>query len=139
MKDGADRTSISDNSSETLVAERPSGPSEECLGLAVPPLRIEIDFDYYLSFLKDENLPEGRKRELIRELVGIVNGFVALGYNVHPFQQAKRSCGEISSDGSAATDGQSMMLGSSHSRLIREFVRRSGKLSRAGEKGAVNG
>jgi hypothetical protein len=139
MKDGKDRTSNSTNSPEALGAERSSGLEGKRADDFIPPLRIEIDFDYYLGFLEDSDLTDHQKCELVRELFGIVNGFVALGFNVHPLQQAQQSCGETSASGADARRSRSNVVSSVPSHLINEFVRRSGKQSPCGEKGVADG
>lgn len=138
MKDGSDRTSNSTNSPEALGAERPSGLEGESADDFIPPLRIRIDFDYYLGFLEDSELTDHQKRELVRELFGIVNGFVALGFNVHPLQQAQQSCGETGVSGAAARKRRSNVVSSVPSHLINEFVRRSGKQPPCGAKGVAD-
>ena len=52
---------------------------------------LTIDWEAYLPFLEDEDIPEHQKRELIEALWGIVTAFVDMGFGVHPTQQ---SCGE---------------------------------------------
>ena len=58
-------------------------------------LAIQIDYEKYLHFLKDEDISEEAKRELLGLLWGIVCEFVAMGFGVHPVQQAQTSCGKL--------------------------------------------
>ena len=55
------------------------------------PPRLEIDWDVYLPFFEDEDIPDEAKQELIEALWSIVVSFVDLGFGVHPVQQA---CGQ---------------------------------------------
>ena len=55
------------------------------------PPRLEIDWDAYLPFFEDEDIPDEAKKELLEALWSIVVSFVDLGFGVHPVQQA---CGK---------------------------------------------
>ena len=48
------------------------------------PPRLEIDWDAYLPFFEDEDIPEDQKRELIEALWGNMVSFVDLGFGVAP-------------------------------------------------------
>lgn len=50
------------------------------------PPRLEIDWDVYLPFFEDEDIPDEAKLELIEALWSIVVSFVDLGFGVHPVQ-----------------------------------------------------
>lgn len=52
---------------------------------------LSIDWDAYLPYLENEDIPEEQKRELIKTLWAIMVGFVDLGFGLHPVQQV---CGE---------------------------------------------
>jgi hypothetical protein len=53
---------------------------------------LSIDVELYQSYLDDSGLSEAQKKELLEMLWGIVCEFVMMGFNVHPVQQAKKSC-----------------------------------------------
>lgn len=55
------------------------------------PPTLSIDWEAYLPFFEDENIPESDKQELIEALWAIVVSFVDLGFGVHPVQQV---CGK---------------------------------------------
>ena len=51
---------------------------------------IEIDFDYYARYLKDYNVTEDQKRELISTIAALMMAFVDLGFGVSPTQSICR-------------------------------------------------
>ena len=53
------------------------------------PPSLKIDWEAYLPFFEDEDIPESDKHELIEALWTIVVSFVDLGFGVHPVQQAR--------------------------------------------------
>lgn len=53
--------------------------------------RLEVDLDYYQSYLDDPSLSPDQKKEIIGALWTIITAFVELGFGVHPVQQA---CGK---------------------------------------------
>ena len=66
------------------------------------PPRLEIDWDAYLPFFEDEDIPEDQKRELIEALWGIMVSFVDLGFGVAP---ARPICGQdVDAMSAAAAD-----------------------------------
>lgn len=56
------------------------------------PPSLTIDWDAYLPYLEDEDIPDDQKRELIATLWNIMTAFADLGFGIHPVQQA---CGEL--------------------------------------------
>lgn len=56
---------------------------------------ITVDYDLYAHYLEDADLTEEQKREFLQALWSIITEFVALGFNVHPAQQAQNSCGKL--------------------------------------------
>lgn len=54
--------------------------------------RASIDWEAYLPLIKDGDIPEDQKRELIETLWWIMLAFVDLGFDLHPIQQG---CGEL--------------------------------------------
>lgn len=59
------------------------------------PSIITLDYDLYAHYLADTDLSEDQKQEFLETLWSIVCEFVALGFEVHPAQQAKNACGEL--------------------------------------------
>lgn len=55
------------------------------------PPTLSIDWEAYLPFFEDDDIPDSEKQELIEALWSIVVSFVDLGFGVHPVQQA---CGQ---------------------------------------------
>ena len=53
--------------------------------------RFEVDVDRYQSYLDDPALSESERTQIIKALWTIISGFVELGFDVHPIQQA---CGK---------------------------------------------
>ena len=53
---------------------------------------MELDIRKYQALLKDIDIPEGHKKQMIEALWSIVVAFVEIGYGVHPVQQA---CGKV--------------------------------------------
>lgn len=56
---------------------------------------ITVDYDLYAHYLADTDLSEEQKLEFLQTLWNIICEFVALGFEVHPAQQAKNACGEL--------------------------------------------
>lgn len=52
---------------------------------------VEIDVERYDAYLKDSDLSDEQKRELLQALWNVIVEFVSLGFGVHPLQQA---CGK---------------------------------------------
>ena len=52
---------------------------------------VEIDVERYDAYLKDSDLSDQQKRELLQALWNVIVEFVSLGFGVHPLQQA---CGK---------------------------------------------
>lgn len=61
---------------------------------ASPPV-ITVDYDLYAHYLEGSELSDAQKQELLQTLWNIVCEFVSLGFNVHPVQQAKKTCGQV--------------------------------------------
>lgn len=49
---------------------------------------LQLDVDYYQSFLDDEDLSEAQKKELLETIWNIVVTFVDLGFGIEPVQVA---------------------------------------------------
>ncbi len=66
------------------------------------PLTLEVDIEYYQSFLDDMDISDEKKRELIETLWNIVVQFVDLGFGIAPIQQAIQ---EDQKDNDVVTEG----------------------------------
>ncbi len=120
MKDGNDRNSTSDTSSETLVAERSSHVpvGSTCRGSAT----IKFDAREFFHFLEDTNWSEAQKTEYATLVWEIVCEFVAMGYALHPLQLAQESSGKLGPAGFLPSKSGAGVLDSKHQSLIREFI-----------------
>lgn len=56
---------------------------------------ITLNVDLYAQYLEGTDLTEDQKREFLDTLWNIICEFVALGFNVHPVQQAQSACGKL--------------------------------------------
>ncbi len=58
-------------------------------------LALTVDWEKYASYLEDSNLTEAQKREFLETLWSVIVGFVDLGFDIHPIQQAAPNrCGQ---------------------------------------------
>jgi len=48
---------------------------------------LSVDLGYYQSYLDDSNIPDDRKRELVKTVWNITLSFVDLGFGLNPTQQ----------------------------------------------------
>ena len=53
---------------------------------------LRFDWQDWLPYLEDSDLPDDKKREFIETLWGIVVSFVDLGFDLNPTQEI---CGEV--------------------------------------------
>jgi hypothetical protein len=56
---------------------------------------ITFDYELYAHYMDDEDLTEGEKQEFMRSLWNLVVEFMALGFEIHPVQQAQEACGKL--------------------------------------------
>ena len=56
-----------------------------------PQPSIAVDWERYADHLADWDVPDSVKQEFLETLLGIVTGFVDLGFGLSPYQQ---SCGQ---------------------------------------------
>jgi len=133
MDDGINRTSISDNLSETLAAAQPSTVSGN-LPDATPALAMQFDPAEFCEYLADTDWTDDQKAEYIRLIWDIVCEFVALGFDVHPLQQAQNSSGKDCAGHNAVTAESGKLVQSSHKEVIEEFVNACADEMDAGEK-----
>ncbi|RIJ31059.1 hypothetical protein [Henriciella algicola] len=54
---------------------------------------FSIDFDKYLPYLEDSEIPESEKLQLIETLYAIMRSLVDIGFDIHPIGDG---CGQVS-------------------------------------------
>ena len=59
------------------------------------PAAITVDYEAYAHFLDGSELSEDQKRAFLQALWALVCEFVALGFDVHPVQQAQDACEQL--------------------------------------------
>ena len=59
-----------------------------------PPV-IGFDYEAYAPYLEGTEYSEEQKRELLEALWSLICEFVAMGFEVHPIQQAENACGKL--------------------------------------------
>ena len=64
---------------------------------------VEFDYELYAHHLDGEDMSEEEKRECLEALWLILSEFVALGFKVHPVQQAQNACGKSAKNRRKAT------------------------------------
>lgn len=73
-----------------------AGPSVETQADAdpAPPKALLLDVKRYEAYLANSDLSDQDREEFLQALWSIVVEFVALGWGVHPLQQAQDCCGQ---------------------------------------------
>ena len=92
-------------------------------------LAITVDYDLYARYLEDADLTEEQKREFLQALWTIICEFVALGFGVHPLQQAQSPCGKQPESGGKPPMSAPCVLNSNHSDLVDLFKMADGGTS----------
>jgi len=106
-----------------------------------PEAALAIDFDVneFMHFLDGTGWSDAQKSEYLELVWDIVCQFVAMGFDVHPLQQAQMTCGEPSDIDAESTRLDSAMVNSSHGRLIEKFVHQSRLETVLDEEGVIDG
>ena len=103
---------------------------------------LTVDYNLYAQYLEDSDLSEAEKQEFIETLWSIICQFVAMGFGVHPLQQAKdaaeNSCGQDAEALAVPVAASADVVDSSYSQLIEKFVRRSEVEIAPGQEGVVH-
>lgn len=102
-----------------------------------PPV-LDFDASEFAHFLDDTGWSDEQKAEYITLVWNIVCEFVALGFNVHPVQQAKEPCGKLPETLAESALSEASMIDFSHSDLIEKFMRQSGPESVSGARGVID-
>lgn len=100
---------------------------------------ISFDAAAFMHFLAETDWIDEEKAEYITIVWDIVCQFVALGFDVHPFQQAQKPCGELAEFGGESASIDSQVVDLCHSNLIEEFVRRNELETVPGGEGVSDG
>lgn len=61
---------------------------QDDVDIPVPYKILTIDYSLYEDYRKNSDLSDGEWQETLDALWAIITGFVSLGFNVHPVQQA---------------------------------------------------
>lgn len=99
-----------------------------------PPV-LTIDYKLYEHYLEDSDMTEEQKRRFLDSLWFIICEFVALGFGVHPLQQAKNPCGNPPETGGNPPMSVPCVLDYNHLDLIDLFkMADTGKPEEAGKE-----
>jgi hypothetical protein len=102
------------------------------------PPALSVDIEEFTRFLDETGWSEEEKAEYVTLVWNIVCEFVALGWGVHPLQQAEKTCGELSDSGADPASAASEMVDCSYGNLIEKFVRLNGPETGSGVGGIID-
>lgn len=128
MKDGDTRTGKLEHLNDTPDAE----PLSRSVELSHP--YVEFDPAEFVHFLAETGWTDEQKAEYAKLVWDIVCEFVAMGFGVHPLQQAQNSGGKLPEPGDEAPGQTPEMVHSSHGQLIKQFMRSEAAETHQGEK-----
>lgn len=111
--------------------------NQETRSASGPPV-LDFDASEFAHFLDDTGWSDEQKAEYITLVWNIVCEFVALGFNVHPVQQAKEPCGKLPENSAESASLEAGVVDSSHSDLIKTFMHLSGAQSDSESGGIIN-
>ncbi|MDF1722448.1 MAG: hypothetical protein P1U65_17375 [Minwuia sp.] len=100
---------------------------------------VSFDPAEFMHFLDEADWSEEEKFKYLALVWEIVCEFVMLGFDVHPFQQARKNCGKADEFRPQPPPETARVIDSSHSQLIEKFVSQSGMESASDGKGSVDG
>tara|TARA_R110000787_G_scaffold16622_17_gene50539 strand:+ start:36659 stop:37039 length:381 start_codon:yes stop_codon:yes gene_type:complete len=105
------------------------------------PNRNSVEFDVaeFMHFLEGTDWTDAEKAEYIALVWNIICEFVALGFGVHPIQQAQEGCGKPDPSGMSPPLVGADMVNSSHGNLIEKYVRLNGTESLSDWEGVIDG
>jgi len=90
------------------------------------PLSLSFDATAFMHFLDETDWSEEQKAEYLALIWEIVCEFVALGFDIHPIQQAQKACGKSDINGGDPAIDASDVVSCIHSELMEEFVSLNG-------------
>lgn len=104
------------------------------------PKRTALHFDAaeFVHFLSDTDWSDEEKAEYVTLIWNIVCEFVALGFDVHPVNHARNSCGKLPNTQADPVLAGADMVECSHSHLIEEFMRLNGSKPDSGGQGVID-
>lgn len=102
------------------------------------PLSGEFDPAEFVHFLEETDWSDDEKAEYVRLVWNVMCQFVALGFDVHPIQQARDNCGKLTDERMVSPLLDNGVVNSSYGNLVEKFMRLNGVESDAGEEGVVN-
>ena len=70
------------------------------------PPAITVDYEKYAHFLDSSDLSEEQKHQFMGSMWLIACEFIALGFRVHPVQQAEKACGKATKISEGAESAQ---------------------------------
>ena len=100
---------------------------------------ITVDYELYAHYLEDTDLSEEEKREFLQTLWNIVCEFVAMGFGVHPVQQAKENCGKLEGNVLSAPITGPDEVQYLDQTLVTKFMQAAGSDKMPEEEGVENG
>ncbi|MEQ8287856.1 hypothetical protein [Thalassospira sp.] len=105
------------------------------------PKRNSVEFDAleFMHFLEETDWTDEEKAEYIALVWNIICEFVALGFGVHPIQQAQEDCGKRTPSSTQPPLAAAAVVNSSHGNLIEKFVRLNGVESLSDGEGVSDG
>ena len=114
----------------------PKGAQES--GPASIPLSLEFDAAEFAHFLHETGWSDDQKAEYVTLIWNVVCEFVALGWNVHPVQQARNACGKPQESDAETAPSKGRVVDSSYGDLAEKFMRLSGSNSLLGAGGVID-
>ena len=99
---------------------------------------LSFDAAEFAQYLNDTGWTEDQKAEYLVIIWAIVCEFVALGFNIHPIQQAIESGGKPRDSAVSAQLEPEDMVELSHHVLSEDFIRLNGLEAGAGGEGVEN-
>lgn len=85
------------------------------------PLAIDFDAAEFMHFLEGTDWTDEEKSEYLALIWNIVCDFVAMGFDVHPVQQAKKTCGQVSEAADIPTPAPEDEVHSKGNPILQEF------------------
>jgi len=109
----------------------------------LPPIHkhhsVEFDPVEFLHFLEGTDWTDEQKIEYTALIWNIVCEFVAMGFGIHPVQQAQEPCGKTKASGVLTPIDELDMVKSPHSEIIKKFVRLNGSGTVSNGEGVIDG
>lgn len=99
---------------------------------------LSFDAVAFMHFLEETDWSEEEKAEYLVLIWEIVCEFVALGFDVHPIQQARKACGKPCEPDVIMPSGTTGMVDSGYGELIEKFSSLTDAECTSGEEGAAD-